>query len=591
MSDTKKLARSERHVGRMQRRVRRAVLACAIMGFSSTAAAQVTDLPADPLPLGTPQQIAPMQAPATTPQVAPAPQSDLPLGTGPNIAPVPLDGATTPSPLETPQPLDAPQPLTAPAPLDAGPAPQTLDSAANNFGTPSNFGSNTGATQGSFSQAPTMLGDFFGGGFSAFGGNANFVQTYTLPGVILNNGIGGGPGSPNSIIGFDVPPLGSPDDIVTTGIGTDSSGDGQVDTFFVSEPLPTSDANRPSGPGFVFDPSSSTAVYVGSSGGTAPIDGIYTDGEDWFISYAYTGSFGSSDSSDIILPSPGVAVRRVKISENYSPDVRDRCYFNYSFFNDAFGGLGDVSRFTFGLERVLVDDLISLELRLPTAATYGSTQQLGGNQVRDYEVGNPTAILKAILLRTENYLWTGGLGVSLPLADDTLLRQDGIDLVRVENESVHLQPFTGLLWSPNQKWALQGLIQVDVAANGDPILSNLDRTGIRQIGVFNDSTLITADVAATRVMWTGNHNTRLRSVLANSELHYTGTVQDSDFVSDGNLTYANLADNFNILNATVGAHFVFGSGLVVTPGMSVPLRDGFDEQFDYEAILQFNWLH
>jgi len=52
----------------------------------------------------------------------------------------------------------------------------------------------------------------------------------------------------------------------------------------------------------------------------------------------------------------------------------------------------------------------------------------------------------------------------------------------------------------------------------------------------------------------------------------------------------NLKKNFNVLNATMGAHLLVGKNVVITPGMSVPLRDGLDEQFDYEALLQVNYL-
>jgi len=79
-------------------------------------------------------------------------------------------------------------------------------------------------------------------------------------------------------------------------------------------------------------------------------------------------------------------------------------------------------------------------------------------------------------------------------------------------------------------------------------------------------------------------------VIGNAELHYTGTLEASDFVTDGNLTYTNLKRHFNVLNATAGMHFVLANNWVVTPAMSVPMRDGLDEQFDYEAQLQVNWL-
>jgi hypothetical protein len=83
----------------------------------------------------------------------------------------------------------------------------------------------------------------------------------------------------------------------------------------------------------------------------------------------------------------------------------------------------------------------------------------------------------------------------------------------------------------------------------------------------------------------------LRSVIANGELHYSGSLQESDFVTSNGLTYTNLQRYFNVVNATARVHLLFGKHLVVTPAMSIPLRDGLDEQFDYEAIVQVNYLH
>jgi hypothetical protein len=45
-----------------------------------------------------------------------------------------------------------------------------------------------------------------------------------------------------------------------------------------------------------------------------------------------------------------------------------------------------------------------------------------------------------------------------------------------------------------------------------------------------------------------------------------------------------------VVNATAGLHLVLRNNLIVTPAMSVPLRDGLDEQFDYEAIVHLNYL-
>ncbi|GAA4463931.1 hypothetical protein [Novipirellula rosea] len=481
------------------------------------------------------------------------------------------------------------QPL---APLPDFSAPTAGDFDSSQFDANPGF-SDFGATRGSYSFDPTIIGDFFGGGFSSFQGTQTITFSHLLPGNIQP---GGSPGSPNSIIAFEAGNDVPHNDIFTTGTGFDSSGNGSIDTFFLTEPLPTSDTPTSPGPGFVFDPSTATAVH--SAGAANPPSqndspAIYFDGDKWFVTYSYTGEVSGTGTTSIPVPGPGVSTRRVKVAENFSPAIRHRIYLNYSFFNDAFGGLGDISRYTLGVEKVLFEDLFSVEFRLPTAATYGSTQTLGARQDRNFEIGNLTIIPKALLSFSDHYIWSAGLGISVPTADDTRLRSSsGQDLLVVENESVHLLPFSGLLYRVSEDVTLQTYIQLDIAANGDPIRGNRINNTLPVIGKFTDSTLMHLDVAATRSIYrNGNPNAGwIQQALLNTELHYTATLQESDVVTAGGLRYSNLANHFNIVNATAGIHLLVNDKCVVTPAISIPLRDGLDEQFDYEAMVQINYM-
>lgn len=431
-----------------------------------------------------------------------------------------------------------------------------------------------------------MMGDFFGGGMAAFGGFQTVTFDLRAPGFI----VAGDPGDAMSTLAFEVGNNIVPDDIFTTGLGRDDSGDGNADTFDILEPVPPTDAPIAPGPGFNF--AGGTAVFVEPNpGSTVAQDGIYQDGDTWYIRYSYVGPGGSvHDDGFIAVPGPGVSVRRLKLSENFSPEVRNRCFFNYNFFNDAYAGLGDVSRYVLGVERILMPRLVSLEFRLPMAGTYGSTQVLGPRRSRDYELGNPALVAKGVLLRRHRMIWTGGCGVTMPLADDTKLQTaNGTDLLVVENNAVHMLPFVSLLFRRNRCTALQAYVQMDVPTGGNPVLGNLQGGRLPRIGIFNDSTLLHADVAINRTVYR-NRCSRLREVMLNAEIHYTGTVQESDLVESDGLQFTNLQPNFNIVNATVGSHLVLANNLVISPAMAIPLRGGLDRQFDYEAIVQLNYL-
>ena len=188
-------------------------------------------------------------------------------------------------------------------------------------------------------------------------------------------------------------------------------------------------------------------------------------------------------------------------------------------------------------------------------------------------------------------VWTAGMGFTIPLADDSRLTRGGQTVLQIENESIHLLPFTGLLLRTGRDSVFQAYMQYDFALNGDPVRGDLFGGGLPLLGTFTDATLLHLDGSYHHTAYRGGRTDLLQTVIANFEMHYTGSLQDSDVVSLNGINVRGLGTSTNILNGTCGAHFVMSNGLVVTPGMAVPLRDGIDEQFDYEAILQVNYFH
>ena len=496
------------------------------------------------------------------------------------------------SPFDPPVTDNVPTDPTPPAQSEAVPPASSADEApaTNNFDNinASDFQSSFASTQSSFSAAPTVIGDFAGGGFAQFNATIEAVSA----------GYAAGFGFPNPVFDLIAPNGSNFPDLIATGPGIDASGDLIADTFDLLEPTPPTDANLAPGPGFTYE--GGTVVYTDSTTGTDAVAGTPSEGDLWYYRYVYSRNLGviGGDGGPRPVPSPGVSVRRVKISENYSPEVRDRAFFNYSFFNDFTGGLGDISRFVAGMERVIVEDLFSMEVRLPVAATYGSRQSLNQAEARDMEIGNVAFIGKASLYRGDDFMWVGGLGVSIPTADDTEITMDGFDLIGIENKTVQIQPFTSVLqrWGD---WTAQAYMQLDLAANGDPVFvnTNLNDPGagtLEQVGVFTDSNLMHLDFSLHCLLYQrAKSDSGLNAVISNAELHYTTTIQDADLVTGNNFDYTALQNNFDIVNTTLGAHFVFGkkNDIIVTPAMAIPLREGFDEQFDYEALVQVNYLH
>jgi hypothetical protein len=472
---------------------------------------------------------------------------------------------------------------------DQGPGDQADDTGGNDFANDlatdtSGFNSalaSLGATAGAFSAAPTMQGDLYGGAVVTLEGRFPRVFSHHVPGTILN---GQPPGSSAALLGFDFGG-GLPDDVFTSGSGYATPNSPVINQFGILEPLPPSDAPQSPGAGFTFDGGTATYLPTDPNNPTP-----FASGDTFLVDYSYSAPFGSEGAPAVRLAAPDVATRRVKLSENYSPEVRNRCFMNYNFFNDTFGGLGDISRWVLGVEHILVEDLVSVEVRQPMAGTFSSNQDINGSRNRSFELGNMTVLGKFVLHRRGEFIWTAGSGITIPLADDSRLMRGDQTLLLIENEAVHFLPFTSVLFRTGPDTVIQAYMQYDFALNGDPIRGDL--TGaLPLIGKYTDSNLIHLDTSLHQTAYRGSRTSFLNQIIANFELHYTGTLQDSDFVAANGFAVRGLASNFNILNGTVGAHFVLNNNLVVTPGMSVPLRDGTDEQFDYEALVQVNYFH
>ena len=445
---------------------------------------------------------------------------------------------------------------------------------------PSTTGAGTGTTtQLRRLRPPNVVGDFYGGGSG--------LATITVPRSFHTFGrtVIGMPTDPNSVLVFELdgtPPF---NDFTTVGPGSDVTGDGNMDTFAMSEPVPPTDAPTSPGPNFTFD--GGTVVYTNSPTETTAQNGAFADDELWYASYSYTGTVE-------IPPGVGVAVRRIKIAENNSPIPRDRYYLDFKHFRDVKGGFGDVSRYTFGFEKTFSEGRFSFDTRLPFAATLDVDQfasGMGSNSgLRSVESGNVTFILKQVFRETEQFLVSGGLGVAVPTGSDTrLFLSDGTPVLAVENKSVHVLPYLAGLWSPGERFYLQSFLQVDVAANGNPVRGNIAGGVLPQIGVVQDATLLFVDVSSGYWVYRDRTGSRLLRGLAGiAELHYNTTSQDADIVTAPGIDIRGLSSRFDVLNATFGFQTEIGEALTITTAMTFPLRNRDDRQFDNEIAVLAN---
>ena len=436
---------------------------------------------------------------------------------------------------------------------------------------------------GRFGFAPNIIGDFYND-TKSFSGSVLYGTTHVLPGTIVS----GSGGSATSTIAFDILSNGS-NDVFTTGVGADYSGDGNIDGFNIAPPSVGSDALVLGGP----------FVHIGGRarlGALAPIDGVYADGDPWAIRLFNSAVLNGPNATITAFSGPALASRRTKVSHNFSPDVRNRFYLNFDAIGDVGGAFGDVQRGTIGVERAF-GNRISVEARVPLSSRLGSEQKTDTTgEDRDFELGNIALIAKGVLRRQHNLIWTAGLGTDLPTAQDARLTAGGQDRLVVENGTYHLLPFTNLLVLLNNKTAIQGHLQFDFALGGDSVSENFLglNPSVSELGEFQDSSLIHASLAFSRTL---NRNPRsaLRQAILNAELHYSSTLESSEVIVRsygylGSFSYSNPATDVSALNTTVGLHLMMGDRLVMTPALAIPLTTGDDQVFDYQAMLQLNYL-
>jgi hypothetical protein len=303
-------------------------------------------------------------------------------------------------------------------------------------------------------------------------------------------------------------------------------------------------------------------------------------------------SFGHSGST-LVIPSPSASVvGRQKIAENTSPIPRDRVFLNYSYFDDVpleEGGV-NVNRLTPGFEKTFFNKMASFQMQFPMALTLNSDVALLSNTDTDqFEFGNINMALKGIVYQDSDWLFSSGLAMTVPTADDLSYRlPNGTELIRARNDSVHLLPFLGAVTADPNGFFLQGFLQLDFDVNGNAIHVD-DGAGLNGIGDLNDPTFLFADIAAGYWL-TRNYSGRgVTGIAPIVELHYNRSLESTEaLTSAGGTTVGSIDNNIELLNLVLGTTIELNNTSTMTFGYATPLM-GSDRQFDGEIRVLFNY--
>ncbi len=271
----------------------------------------------------------------------------------------------------------------------------------------------------------------------------------------------------------------------------------------------------------------------------------------------------------------------------------NRVFFRYSNIqNVAFtNNSQSLNRFVPGFERSFFDGLTSFEVRAPFATDTTTTYTLDSGSISNGNTtrfGNLTLYAKALLHQTERLAISGGVGLALPTASDIRVNYaNGTSLLNVQNESVHIQPFLGALFTPNDRFFIQSFAQYDATVSGNSVAINSTGAGLQNVGTLTDPGQLFLDAGLGYWLYRSNANHGLTGIIPTVEVHQTNSVQSGDVVGAGPFQVGNFNGSTSVTSVVAGSTLEFGGRSQLTAGYATPLGGGADRQYD--GVFQFNF--
>jgi hypothetical protein len=298
----------------------------------------------------------------------------------------------------------------------------------------------------------------------------------------------------------------------------------------------------------------------------------------------------------VCSPADGGVVGRQKISEDNNPWPRDRILFNYDYFNSVPLGSNDrdVRRFVPGIEKTFLSGNMSLEARFPMASTLSSDLALDpgtGDTIgsTETELGNIMLTFKSLLYTSEQWAFSGGMAVGLPTGDDTSVSLAGRELIRIENESVILQPFLAAGWQPNDRLFSQSWFSYSFDTSGSPVAVNVAGAGLSTIGRLDARSVMSLDWQIGYWLIRNDCNW-LRGLAPFIELHYNTTTGDQSRVASGAFAVED-ANDYDEVNLTAGVTSIIGDGVTASLGVVTPLTGEGNRFFDSQIGFRLNYYY
>jgi hypothetical protein len=265
------------------------------------------------------------------------------------------------------------------------------------------------------------------------------------------------------------------------------------------------------------------------------------------------------------------AVRTFKISDDESPQPRDRVFVDFNYYDNIGAAVNsrlgidlrniDVYRETFGVEKTFLDNAASIGLRLPlnTLSAESNFPGLGGTNT---DVGDLSVILKYAFWQDPHAgtLFSGGLAVTAPTGPSHFAGS----IVPITRDTI-LQPFIGYIWTADH-WFVQGF------------------SGIQVPTEIRDVTLLFNSIAVGYSFSRACPQDRLvRAIVPTFEVHVSDPLNHR-----GAFAVNDLAGTADVVDLTMATTFELGDRSSLSVGIVTPVTG--PKPFDVEALVQFNWL-
>ncbi len=293
------------------------------------------------------------------------------------------------------------------------------------------------------------------------------------------------------------------------------------------------------------------------------------------------------------VPFPGGS-DRMMVSRNNSALLRSRVYTLFDHAAGAFSltsqppagaptsTTANLDRLVVGAERVIWNDRLSLEIRLPISSDRAYSFDRLSLQ-SDSVIGNIGLITKVQLAKTSSYAVAAGVASQIPTGQ-SISGQYGGASFQVDHDAYYVSPFLAITGAPSEDWFYNGFAQIDFTLEENTV------TAFGQSRDYSDQTLLRLSAGGGRWFFRKDHGL-LRGMAGIGELHYTATLDDSDAVTllgtGQAVTLGSTGNSSDVLNLTSGLHIEFKGGSNARVAASVPLRNS--QRFhDATLMVQFN---